>query len=1046
MSNFLDPFIYVRYFNWNTALIEYYFKNKQKEIMLYADETILEEIGRGIGIDCTDYKQTFYKTVESFCRDYSETYFNKKDKTDVLAVANDICKQSRKLYVASFNENKIYKEDRQQTYELPYLSIVIYIIMKFDEGETQEWKNIKLTTTNSHTFIKSLWKGISDYDNRFDENASVYDRQDARYQDYVGRILYHLPLSSSIRHKIEDAIYKSSAWKVADRISFGELIYHITRSIKNIKKNEELNEILLQCYQKGTYARKVESVIENFDLDSYEDKIEERKHSSHYGNTVTYGNFALALYFPNEPDEYESNIVLLTTIQSPLETQDFCIEKGSSGSLDGYNTMFIRSWANQPIRLRNYSASRRNQYNIEHIVFDDVLFFYKYKYDDCLYIQTDKLIPASEYIIAVKSEKVENFTSWCQEHNNQVTQWPVEDTSELFGDEWRIFFTEDRFDEEYYKILTEERHHTKQSASNRIIMRGGIPYDKSRQTYFINALPYFEVPSQIDITKIKICLNLDGELCTENIDYRRIVSDQRIILDFDGFPFESDEKGYIDLCFAKGNEPISESFSFAICGQRIDYTQDALYKYDNLGLMDGSPTQGYSGNTILHEIGTKNVRCAFNVKATKLNEILPEFYFTNLIAACCYSNPTCEISHDWLSKCINYAANRLDIDPQQEDFISNVKRLMAYAGILSLRYNPNRCQAIPPIFTRAPFSLDRAVQKQLIMLGGCYTRAFIADLLDYCSDKDLNVYTLAREGTNKIEEQLLPPIVLIDHNFDANDFCEEYSHMCDIIYAKDLAIELLNLIPGNSEISKHFDFNEVPEDFMNTLDRPHDYTLPRLRSTRGAFANTRQWFIETADNRFATVPVGMDTWASVFCHRQIKRPMLFVSNRDHYSIHIPNMIWIPSYVQRALYLMNLGLPQIEKAFICNYPSDKYYQVINTYRLHSEDRQRVFKDKFIGNGSDTNELIRTMTPSKHIAELWTSKVNGKKYSDQYLFIYEKKGKELYALVHHKTVFLKYEKQYYKVNSDSLNEVLSFLMKESWTFETGRASVGLGKNGG
>ena len=88
----------------------------------------------------------------------------------------------------------------------------------------------------------------------------------------------------------------------------------------------------------------------------------------------------------------------------------------------------------------------------------------------------------------------------------------------------------------------------------------------------------------------------------------------------------------------------------------------------------------------------------------------------------------------------------------------------------------------------------------------------------------------------------------------------------------------------------------------------------------------------------------------------------------------------------------------------------------------------------------------MTPSKHIAELWTSKVNGKKYSDQYLFIYEKKGKELYALVHHKTVFLKYEKQYYKVNSDSLNEVLSFLMKESWTFETGRASVGLGKNGG
>jgi hypothetical protein len=551
----------------------------------------------------------------------------------------------------------------------------------------------------------------------------------------------------------------------------------------------------------------------------------------------------------------------------------------------------------------------------------------------------------------------------------------------------------------------------------------------------------------ININNIKICLNLNGKLCEENKKYKRIISGQRIILDFDGFPFESDDKAYIDVCLAIGNKPISESFSFAICGQRIEYNQEDLYSYDRLGLIDESrKNESYSGNTIKHD-GTKKIpHCAFNINVTELNEILTEFYFINLIAACCYSDTNSEITYDQFCKCVNYAANRLNVDTNQEDFISKAKRLMAYSGILSLKYNPNKCQAIPPFFMSTPFSLHATARAQLIMLGGCYTRAFIADLLEYCKNNSLKVYTLERRNTKKIEEQLLPPVVLIDHRFNAADFCDEYSHTCDILNDNDVAMELLNLVPDNKEIKRQFTFTDnASEQFKAELEKSNDDLLPRLRSIRGSYANSNQWYIEAGEKHFAAVPKGLDTWASMYCHRAIKRPMVFVSNRDHFPIYIPDSIWIPSYIQRALYLMNPGLPKKQKAFICDYPSNKYYHDMKTYNLHSNDRCKEFSLKFVGNSEDAQNLVRTISPEKFTAELWTSKVNGKKHSDQYLFIYEKRY-EILAFVHKKTVYLSYNGQYYKIIADSMNEALTFLMKENWSFGTGRISIGINKQGG
>lgn len=1050
MSTTLDPRHYIEYFKWNDELIDHFFHKRHTEIRLYADENILREVGEKVGIESEDYKSLFYSSVERFCGNYCNVHkITRNGNTDVLAVAHHLLTSTQKFYQRYIDANGVFrvfqKDGKAVVQDLPYFSIIIYVILKFDEGETQEWRNVSLVTTNSRPYIKELWEGLHNWDNRFNKDASVFDRQDSTYDDYVGRILYHLPLSSSIRHKIEDAIYKSSAWKVVDHKSFEGLIAHISRSLRPRKENEELNKILLTyCLSKDhreIYARKVQTVIDNFDIDLYEEKIADRKNVGYYNDTLICGSFALALYFPNNSDEDESNIVLLTTIQHPIEAKECTIERGSSGTIAGYNTSFIKKWDNQPIKLQEYSISKsRLPYRINHIGFGDVLFFYQY--DESLYIQTDRLIPSKAYIIAVKDEKVGDFKTWCDKNNNTVEGWPKDDTKELFGNDWSIFYTEERLIGDFYDNAHSEDSTCEEAGC--VIMRGGIPFNRSHDTYFINALPYFEIPNNIDIKKVKVYLNLDGQLYS---DYNIIIVDRKIILDFEDIPFGSDEKAYIDVCLGVDNKIISQSYSFAVCGQKITYDYERLYKFNDFGLLENSEKFSYAGNKVYHNPSRKNPHRGYAIKTVELNDIVPDFYFVNLIAASCYSNQDCEISHDRFRKCVSYASSRLKIDIQQEDFISNTKRLMSYAGILNLNYNTGKCQAIPPLFTRTPFSRIGTASGQLIMLSGCYTRAFIADLLDYCNDRSIGIYALNRDHDlkHKNEELLLPPIILLDHNFNANDFSQEYSHNCDVLCNEDFALNIVDLIPRLDNIKGKFKFeNTSSTQFLSQLDQTRERSLPRLRTIR-VNSVKKNWYIETTNSLFAEIPEGYVTWASLWCHHKKESPMAII-NRD-YSIYIPESVWIPSYIQRALYLMNPGLPKTEKVFVCNCSNENYYQVMKTYQLHSDERCKEFTSKFIGDETASNTLIRLNTANKIKLELWKSKINGNKHRDWYLIAFDDTMRNgILAIIHKKSIYLNCGCHFNKVASDSFNEGLSFILKEKWNFGTGKKSIGFSRQGG
>lgn len=1055
---------YYEYFLWNNGLIEHFFKKGKSEILLHIDKQLLEEIGKSKGIEADDYQNEFISSVEKFCAHYNRYICTKHDpngdnvcnhvdckyyssifclksnrRLDVLAVANHIYSKDIK-YFDKYEDNegcikiRVSEGKKPSVHNMPFFAIVIYVILKFDNGKTQEWNNVgQNISPNSRIFIPELWEKINLFDNRFDKDASVYDHSNSEYGDYAGRILYHLPLSASTRNKIQDAIYKSSIWKLVDSKSFVDIIGLIINSLKDIDGNKELKNILLNCCSsndyKGISARKIQSVIDNFDIDAYESKLAQRRETGDYQETIVSGEFALGVYIPNN-EEQTNSIVLLTTVQQSVDEGVFCISEGKSGTLAGYNTAFVKLQnQSEKIELKDYTLNKRNCYHITPLPTENVIFFYEY--DDSLFIQTRTIKPAKSYIIAVRNGSESVFNQWCIDNRNTLVQWPNEDTRDLFGENWTIFYTENKLNGQYYQDVATN---LERQESSTIIMKGGIK--KSNGCYFINALPYFEIPTIYNPEDIKVFMNLNG-VDREDI-YTYKVIDNRIILDIKEMPIESSEIAYMDIRL-EHNSNTNYCYSIDVCGQSIIYDPSYAYRFDQFGTKTEND-HTYYGNHVDIKYQSENVRGLFQINKEDFNSISDDLYFTNLLAACCYDSEYSEIAHAKFRKCISYAATRLNIDIQQKEFISNTKRILSKAGLLHIDYSTGKCQAIAPSFMRVPFSLYQAQGSQLLMLGGCYTRAFVADLIKYCDGHQVNMFCI-KNKSQKDEEKLLPPIILLGHNFSPSGFSKESGQQCDILDNQDFALSLLNMIPSYNDIYSKFQFNVGSSNFISQLEPATTVAIPRIRSMRSTGTH-KTWYIEKTNNKFAKIEQGMLPWASIICHHEMNTPMV-IKQKD-YSVYLPATLLLPNYVDRALYLMNLGLPETQKVFVCGTPGNTYYTLMNQYKLHDQDRCNILASKISNNHSN---LVRDAVQTTHRMELYKSQFNGHRCLEMYMILKDRKGADdILAVAHKHKVYLNLQGQFYRLDTRTVNEAMSFLIQDGWVLGSGRKSIGYSKDGG
>lgn len=1079
---------YYKYFLWNEGLLEYFFENNQNtEVILNIDGDILktivnqnEELSNillkypnsiidddqsidNFPEDSEWYKERFLATVELFCGHYNEyitpckkreysdrtctksknkewqcKYFqciDNNNRKDVLSIANHIIEKEITYYKREKDDfKKLIKDNDKKaiTFKLPFFAIVIYIILKFDNGRTQGWANLPNINVNSRRYIDISWNTINAYNKRFDPNASCYIRNENRTNnDYVGKIKYHLPLSQTEIRLLRDAIYVTNVWRRYNEMSFSEIILELSRELE-YQGYDVWKKILQGLSTNRVLQRKIEEQVESFDIDKYKEDLENTHQEPTNRIPKLRGEFVLGIYFPDDEDE-ENKIVLLTTVSEDKTikvdrpSRNYEIRAcGDELYRNKYNKNFVKINGNNSLNIQDYSYENRGV-RISQMRIDDVVFFYKYS--DNLYIQTREIILKPSYIVAVRDneETINKFQSWCNENGNTTyIKLTSENVRNLYGNDWKIYLFRSPLEGQYY---TEQVNQGNGAENTEFEIKGGMQNKQGK--YFVNALPYIEVSENIGVNNVELSFDIDN-----NHNYKRIDKGNKIIIDVDANTEITENSICSITAECKKDETILKHFNFKVTTKTIEYNQDNLHKYngfaqliheDNGGVLQGNQT---SNTVLLNE--TQLIQ-----NLLEFESVDDSFYFVNLLAACCFDSQNSEITRGKFDKCVSYAATRLGIDEGQDGFKKKLRYLLSSAGFISVDYSTSnyKYQAIPPAFSRVAFINISARNTQMMMLSGCYTRKFINDLLEYCREKTISVYKYTRTTANLTDvEKFLPPIILLQYNFDVEDFLETKGHKCDNLSTIDLPSSIIESI---SDV----DINEI-QNILNLrfeeidaqmLEKPYTTEFPRIRKK---FLNGNRYYIENEQNQFARLSDNsLLPWANIYCGLNKENPIVSMKGT---KLYVAKKMQLPIPILRALYMAGLGLPDTKKVFICNNKgSDQYYHEMNVYDCLRVGMCRNIVEKLNGKEALPNTRYYSM-------ELWSLNQEQRlsNTNNRYYLLLKNAG-DIIAIACGRRVYINRE-GYYCMIDGKMNEVFSYLIGKPWTFINNR--IGVATNGG
>lgn len=1054
---------YLTYFQWNEGLRCHFFPEKNSgensknsgEILLFIDEDIIKSIVKNAGINTNSepYIEHFKNSVKIFV----EKFFGRKD---VLYAAEQLLTSN--CYVREKNGAGcriiLNNDNNAKVYELPYLAIVIYVLLTIDDGKTQQWNNVrkalgiievdddKDTNNNGLTcgIIPKLWEYINNYNGQFDKDARIGQ------QPNIGRVKYHLPLSAAARNQIKAALYYSEVGKFTDTMSFIDIIDRIA---DYTKQQEEIESIYAKS--NSVKLRKIQTVIDDFDWDEYEEQLNSCGDEKDFHPKKINGKFALGIYYPEISSSEKATVVLLTNIQQGFEIDNkrnnFSVDNddttyyndGDTPRDNYYNNNFVRYNGSEAVEIKRYCA-KNSEYNITSISEkDDKVFFFKEKYffketGEQFLIQTRELTPSKYYIIIVKNEGVENFKRWCAENNNNVEQFTEEDRIRFFGkncnlEGFTIFDHNGSLNGQYYE--TKEIEHQIKN-ENCIIQRGGITKGKS-DLYFITALPFFEIPQSYDLNKVKLYISFNSELFDsfdgekfEEGNCELLKKDRRLIIDIKNSPeFRADGKAScnigIELCKNK-----IEHFAFLVCGQEVKYDSTKLWEKYTSETNNNKNQRTLSDNS-------------FVLEPFDLSKHSNYFYFTNLLAACCYSNGDATVSFKYFEKCVQYAATHLSLESEGADLIKQAREAMVKGGVVNIDYGKRKCQAIPPTFIKSPFrtisnqkiSKDNKYKDISYCLFGCYTKKFLEQVCNFCSDKNIPIILLKYNNADKDSEKLLPPIIGFGGGFNPDRITQQHERFND----NDIALSLIeNIDTQINFIFKNLSFEEKNPKFIDYLKDVKDQQFPRVRQDKNK-SYCRNWYLEKEGEKFADITSEQLQWASLYCYIQRKENVLYFKGSDAY---IPKKLQLPNHIERAFYLMNMGLPVVEKVFICNDAISAPYRIAAKYSLYDRGRIEALKNKF------PNSTREAVGGSHYNVWLWSPK---QRTTRQLYFVLKndntptaigrvESGKEsVYIRPENKNAF-------FKIKDTTINEFFSFLILNTWRFIGSDKGVGFTKDSG
>lgn len=1016
-----------KYFLWNDAFVDYFFKKGNDSVKLYIDENIIEHVGETIQDKYTDenhHSERILQAAEQIewighsvhVARFADAVLPKSNLRRFILNSVDIPRET--LTIGRLAEILSSKE----TYSghiLPCLSLALIVLFLFKQSGYNDTKiNGKIyqylkdfkkdeearKKEFSLKCIPNLFKSIK-------EHCPTFDLARFGEQAYVSLLKYQLQPTPTQTRQIEYAVYRA---KLKDGLSYSEKITRMWPFVEKVVQDKLFkrsfkDEVTKQC---------ITHIIEEFSLDNYQNGTGRRVESYETILAIELGE-----------DESSDRVILLSDFnESDIEDENYKIQKGGSGLVNWiYNPNPIQYKCNgiisENVTLQKYNF-KIGDYNFKAQDFKDVVFFQKY---GDYYLQTRDLYLDAETVVAVKNKKrtIECWENWARENVSSFTEndyWTS--IRGLDNDQWKTYDARD-FKNQYFDDCARvpQIKHVEET----IEKDGGIGIN---ECYLQNALPYFMFPEQINEDNLSISMLLDDV----EPSFVKIIKDNRLVLDL--LDFDAKEKpSTLQVLFeykTENNTNISKRFEFDVQAQNVRYENADLYKLNKWGeIIADEPTEEYLAGSLLHRPYAQH-DVFYDLSGIKPVRKIDEFdqcYFINLLAALSYYRKGKPLGRDVVLKCLKYAANRNDLLVSEEDF-RHIRRVLVNSSYVAYNKERSSYQVLPPTFVRLPRNKQG---RHLYLLTGCYTYKFISDLWDYLTNvnnwrEDLpdcnKSFMYVKENVDhymRIDDVL--PELFIFERFNFEEFKEQYHHDCEVL-DHDIAYDLLNFSPTINDYEGSLRSIGRNDGSLHFKDSPTQ-TYPRVRVSK-ANGYHRYRYIEMPDTDLRNSNISDETWMQIYCKYIEEGASSFMADgvEENHVVHFYFPYRLPYILQRALYLINIGQPQVKKTFICNncMTSDVLYTVSKCYVVDACYRDRI-SEILTGQGFRDNPKI-TIGKIKDVAfkiELWKTNILKKGMPRKLLVLYYHNKIIAYGTISNE-VFVKHEYLYHKVDGN-VNQVFS-----------------------
>jgi hypothetical protein len=930
----------MNYWKWNKALVDYYFtNNNETEIIIYVDNDILDKIGKknNIGTHEDFYKSIIinndqrFNIVDPYTRAIRTTDDNRKIKKNLLSFAQYLSE----IFI--------------QGQKFPFFNYVVLAIVSYDGGNNytrclDSQINRYLAKDNSnHNILELLFEKLHKTDKRFINRKLTQQR-------YVGLIKFQVVLNYQETRELEDLLYK---YRIEINDDQGvDYLRLVNKLLPFVTTNCSLRNKLIKSLKKEDrlIATWIENKIRNFNPENYlRTNKDEIIQLTKIKAAFTYNSGKLFLLSDSR-------------ICEELTINNLRLPKTETDSINGYFLSRILDISNS-IQFINYEISNENL-SLKTISIKDVNFLQKHS---GYYIQTLVPMPECETFVIVKNNQQikTKWETWAENNTRGLTSISQENTKEIFGSEWQVYKVTNILDQYFKQKINDENEILELTGCRRM---GGISPDGFKETYLINALPYYEVNifnPQKDKFKVEV---KRGNHTDKSFNW--FLFGNNLILKLTDFNLQISDTELIEVVIKYNNTLlINECFSITTVRTK---EMNNLFKYDKWGnsISDTFDGSYYFGNKVKstekveirykHEI--KHCINELNIEKFQIVNILSSLYFTS----------SGNLKKRKLENTIRYAGivSNIDLSLYTKKIIWN---LVSF-GYLSSIYNEKgivEYQINPPMFVKIGRSFENGGSQVYMLMGG-FTQLFLQKLKCFC-DKN-NVRILFRPVSYLKEENyinnhsiydFLPDAVFIDSRINLENFKQE-SKLYFEVEDEGMTDTLLRFSASISEFENTFLINGNKENSFNIELQPTQCdAFPRIRFSKSEkYPNTGmfQKWLELKSGEFYgrnflnnTLMDLPSQWLDYFVRLKKDECVMLhetpTGETLHRHIYIPSNHYLPLLLKKALIQFNAGLPTYYNAFMLdNYIDDNvlYSKLLRYNVSHNRDRRSEITRILTGN--------------------------------------------------------------------------------------------------